>query len=98
MEDVINTVTGRLFTASLASPCALIAALVVGSPSLGQSYPNKPIRIIEPAGPGSSVDVFARKVAAGLTERLGQPVIVLNRPGANSAIGAKEAAASTPDG
>jgi tripartite-type tricarboxylate transporter receptor subunit TctC len=98
MEDVINTLIKKLFRAPLVSPCALIFTLLATLPAFGQSYPNKPIRIIEPAGPGSSVDVFARRVAAGLTERLGQPVIVLNRPGANSAIGAKEAAASTPDG
>ena len=63
-----------------------------------QTYPNKPIRIIEPAGPGSAVDVFARKLTPGLAEKLGQPVLVENRPGANSAIGAREAARSAPDG
>ena len=63
-----------------------------------QTYPNKAIRIIEPAGPGSAVDVFARKLTPGLAEKLGQPVLVENRPGANSAIGAREAARSAPDG
>ena len=66
--------------------------------ALAQPYPNKTIRIIEPAGPGSAVDVFARKLAPGLAERLGQSVVVENRPGANSAIGAREAARSAPDG
>ena len=66
--------------------------------ALAQPYPIKTIRIIEPAGPGSAVDVFARKLAPGLAERLGQSVVVENRPGANSAIGAREAARSAPDG
>lgn len=63
-----------------------------------QAYPNKLIKIIEPAGPGSAVDVFARQLIPGLTESLGKPVIVENRAGANSAIGAKEAARAAPDG
>ena len=63
-----------------------------------QAYPGKSIRIIEPAGPGSAVDVFARKLTPGLTDKLGQSVVVENRPGANSAIGAREAARSAPDG
>ena len=63
-----------------------------------QGYPVKPIRIIEPAGPGSAVDLFARKLSPVLAEKLGQPVLVENRPGANSAIGAREAARAAPDG
>lgn len=63
-----------------------------------QTFPNKPVRIIEPAGPGSAVDVFARKLSIGLADKWGQTVLVENRPGANSAIGAREAARSAPDG
>lgn len=63
-----------------------------------QNYPSKTVRIIEPAGPGSAVDVFARKLSPGLAERFGQAVVIENRPGANSAIGAREAARSAPDG
>jgi tripartite-type tricarboxylate transporter receptor subunit TctC len=65
---------------------------------MAQSFPSKSLRIIEPAGPGSAVDVFARKLTTGLAARLGQSVIVENRPGANSAIGAREAARAAPDG
>jgi tripartite-type tricarboxylate transporter receptor subunit TctC len=63
-----------------------------------QNFPSKPVRIIEPAGPGSAVDVFARKLSIGLADKWGQTVLVENRPGANSAIGAREAARSAPDG
>ena len=63
-----------------------------------QSYPAKPVRWIVPTGPGSAVDVTARRIAPKLSESLGQPVIVDNRPGANSMIGAREVARSAPDG
>ena len=63
-----------------------------------QTWPAKPLRWIVPTGPGSAVDVNARRVAPRLAEALGQPVIVDNRPGANSMIGAREAARAAPDG
>jgi tripartite-type tricarboxylate transporter receptor subunit TctC len=76
---------------------ALLLAAVSWSAG-AQSFPGKPVRIIEPAGPGSAVDVFARKLSIGLADKWGQTVLVENRPGANSAIGAREAARSAPDG
>jgi tripartite-type tricarboxylate transporter receptor subunit TctC len=78
---------------------SLIAFLLLFPGSvLAQSYPSKPIRFIVPAGAGSPVDVNARRVAPKLAEALGQPVIIDNRPGANSMIGAREAARAAPDG
>jgi tripartite-type tricarboxylate transporter receptor subunit TctC len=75
-----------------------LSALIGASPAAAQSWPVKPIRWIVPTGPGSAVDVNARRVAPRLGEALGQPVIVDNRPGANSMIGARETARSAPDG
>lgn len=80
----------------IAATCLCLALL---APAVrAQPYPSRPVRIIEPAGPGSAVDVFARKLAGPLAEKLGQSVIVENRAGANSAIGAREVARSAPDG
>jgi len=77
---------------------ALLLALVLAAPALAQPYPTKPIRWIVPTGPGSAVDVQARRVAPKLGEALGQTIVVENRPGANSMIGAREAARAAPDG
>ncbi len=63
-----------------------------------QPFPGKTIRIIEPAGPGSAVDTAARDLAPKLSEALGQQIIIENRAGANSAIGAREAARAPADG
>jgi len=76
----------------------IAALLLCATTALAQSWPAKPIRWIVPTGPGSAVDVNARRVAPRLAEALGQPVVIENRPGANSMIGAREAARSAPDG
>lgn len=82
----------------VATALAGLSLWALSAPAMAQSFPSKSLRIIEPAGPGSAVDVFARKLTTGLAARLGQSVIVENRPGANSAIGAREAARAAPDG
>ncbi len=77
----------------------LASVLVVASINIqAQSWPAKPIRIIVPAVGGSAVDVGMRRVGPKLAEGLGQPVIVENRPGANSMIGAREVARMPADG
>jgi tripartite-type tricarboxylate transporter receptor subunit TctC len=63
-----------------------------------QSYPAKPIRMIVPYPAGGATDFFARAVFPKMGEALGQPVLVENRPGAGTAIGASEVARSAPDG
>ena len=83
---------------SLKQLCMAITCGLLLQAAWAQNYPSKTVRIIEPAGPGSAVDVFARKLTPGLADKFGQSVVVENRPGGNSAIGAREAARSAPDG
>lgn len=78
----------------------VVAALAWALPVLvcAQSYPAKPIRFIVPYAPGGSTSAVARLVAQHLTEALGQPVLVDNRPGGNTVIGTEALAKSPPDG
>jgi tripartite-type tricarboxylate transporter receptor subunit TctC len=79
----------------------LVAGLVLLAGSLGlqaQTWPSQPIKIIVPFTPGTGMDTIARAVGPRLSERLGQPVIVQNTPGASGNIGADAVAKSNPDG
>ena len=73
----------------------LAAATVVQAQ---QVYPSRPIRFIVPYTPGGLGDSFARAVGEPLAKRLGQPVVIDNRPGASQAIGAEATAKAPPDG
>lgn len=66
--------------------------------ALAADYPTRPVRIIVPYTPGGTTDIATRLVADPLSKALGQPVVVENRPGANSIVGAAAAASSPPDG
>ncbi len=80
--------------AALAVPALLLAA-----PARAQGrWPSQPIRLIVPFAPGGTTDLVARLVGTPLGERLGQPVIVENRPGAGASVGSLLAAQAAPDG
>lgn len=64
----------------------------------GQDYPVKPIRLIVPYAPGGTTDQMARILQRQLSEKLGQQVVVDNKPGAAGIIGVESAAHSQPDG
>jgi tripartite-type tricarboxylate transporter receptor subunit TctC len=82
---------------SLVRGAAAICLAIASAPALTQDYPTRPIRIIT-GSPGSTSDLSARFMAQKLTERLGQQVVVDNRPGAGGIIGVEIAAKSAPDG
>ena len=82
-------------TCTLAADCVLYRGGLVGG-GLAQTYPSRPITLVAPFAAGSGVDVMARRIAADLSPRLGQPIIVENKPGAGSVIGAEFVAKAAP--
>lgn len=91
-----NRTTGRL-----TALCVLAALAFTGWTSESRAqvdYPTRPIRLVVPFGAGGITDVVARLVAQGLSERLGQSVVVENRTGAGGAVAAQTVASSEPDG
>jgi tripartite-type tricarboxylate transporter receptor subunit TctC len=79
----------------LAAAAALPATSRIAS---AQTYPSRPVRIIVGFPPGGPSDIVARLIGQWLSQRLGQPFVVENRPGAGSSIGAEEAVRAAPDG
>jgi tripartite-type tricarboxylate transporter receptor subunit TctC len=72
--------------------------LALSSAALAQDYPSRTIKIIVPTGAGGITDILARLVGKSLSEQLGQPVIIDNRPGAGGTIGTRAVAQADPDG
>jgi tripartite-type tricarboxylate transporter receptor subunit TctC len=77
---------------------ALCAGLLLGGSALAQNYPSRPIRLVVGYSAGGGNDLIARIVAAKLQEKLGQPVVVDNKPGAQSIVAAEMVAKSPSDG
>jgi tripartite-type tricarboxylate transporter receptor subunit TctC len=84
----------KLKTLWLACACAALAAASAGA----QDYPNKPVRMVVGFPPGGGTDVVARIITPKLSELLGQPVVIENRPGATGTMAAGQVAKSPPDG
>ncbi|HKQ27876.1 MAG TPA: tripartite tricarboxylate transporter substrate binding protein [Burkholderiales bacterium] len=76
---------------------AVLASALCGT-SLAQSWPTKPVRIVVAYPPGGGIDVMARQIAERLTGAWGQPVVVENKPGANTILATDSVSKSAPDG
>ena len=87
----------KLWAARIATTLAVGLSVLAGTVQ-GQSFPSKQITIVVPTAAGGANDAMARLVAQGLSQRLGKPVIVENKAGANGAIASEYVAQAAPDG
>ena len=85
-------------SSSHAALALFLAAAVSASAALAQTFPSRPVRILIAFPPGGAIDIVARVMSPRLAERLGQPVLVDNRPGAGGLVGTELAAKAAPDG
>jgi tripartite-type tricarboxylate transporter receptor subunit TctC len=85
-------------TRFISGVAALAALTALGAGAFAQTYPTKPIRMVDPFSPGGSLDLVARALARTMTAELGQSVFVDNKPGAGGNIGVELVAKSPPDG
>lgn len=83
-----------LFMSCLVASCA--SALCAGA--FAQTYPDHPIRLVVPFAPGGATDILGRLLATAMSEKLGQPVVVENKPGAATVVAAAAVAKAPPDG
>jgi len=92
MSSFVNSIK------TIATSMAFAGALLVSSMAAAQEFPNKPVTIVVPYGPGGSNDTYSRVLAEKLSKLWKKTVIVENKPGAGSAIGSAHVAQSKPDG
>jgi len=85
-------------TKTLKLHCAVLLLVVLPSVGLAQPFPNRPVRIVTNFPAGGLADAVCRAIANPLTQQLGQPVVVENKPGADGAIAGEYVAKSPPDG
>jgi tripartite-type tricarboxylate transporter receptor subunit TctC len=86
------------FVLALLVTLSVLPATAAETPDAAKLFPNRPIRIIVPFPAGGPTDILSRVVAQRMSEDWGQPVLIENRPGANTVIGAQQVARAAPDG
>jgi tripartite-type tricarboxylate transporter receptor subunit TctC len=95
LEGAVKFPHRRRFLYLAAGAAALPAASRI---AMAQAYPSRPVRLIAPFAAGGTSDILARLMAQWLSERLGQPFIIENRPGAGANIGTEAVVRASPDG
>ena len=95
--DFVMRIVRRLAHA-VATIAGICLVVIVDARAQVQPFPNKPIRLVLPYTPGSPNDVLARLIAPHLSDRLGQPLVVENRPGGGTMLGARAVMSAEPDG
>src|ERR1700704_14156 len=93
--DIVTRTPRRHFLQMAGGAIALPA---VACPAFAQTYPARPVRIIVPVAPGGALDILARLIGQWLSERLGQPFVIENRPGAGTNIGIEAVVRAPADG
>src|SRR3989440_5234367 len=79
-------------------PAGAVALPAVSRLAWAQTYPSRPVRLIVPVAPGGALDILARLIGQWLSERLGQPFVIENRPGAGTNIGIEAVVRAPADG
>jgi tripartite-type tricarboxylate transporter receptor subunit TctC len=75
-----------------------LACVLLQSPAHAQDYPSRPVELVVPFAAGGGAELLARLISDGLSKRLGQPFLVINRPGANTNLGTLSVVRAKPDG
>jgi tripartite-type tricarboxylate transporter receptor subunit TctC len=91
----------RILAKALAVSITAVVAMCAAAPAAAQAgatYPTRPVRMIVPFPPGGGADLTARVLAQKMSESMGQPIVVENRPGANGVVGTDAVAKAAPDG
>jgi tripartite-type tricarboxylate transporter receptor subunit TctC len=89
--------TTRRLPLYIAAAIGLVSALLIAAPARAE-WPDRPIKWVVPFGPGGANDLIARAAAEAVSKRVGQPVVIENKPGAGTLIGADYVAKAKPDG
>jgi tripartite-type tricarboxylate transporter receptor subunit TctC len=95
---VLKWVSGARCVRRAVALFAVLGAVALAGNASAQTYPIKPIRIVVPYAAGGITDILARALGQKLGEALGQAIVIDNRPGANSQVGAEIVARAAPDG
>ncbi len=94
----MRTIGVLIVTGTIVAGIVFASSLAVAPQAAAQTYPTRPIRVVIPASAGGTQDVFMRALGEDLRKRIGQPLVIENRPGGNFNIGARVCAEAPPDG